>query len=116
MDYPLCKAMILLDGTTVQNAKAMIKVDVGNPTAPSAEALAQGFAKSTGGTVSSESLDFDGTPGINASTSSTEMTTPRNLIVILRGNRVYLLMAGAVEGVDVAAPIAAIRQSWTWSK
>jgi uncharacterized protein YbdZ (MbtH family) len=115
-DRDKTKAMILLDGTTVQNAKAMIKVDVGNPTAPSAEALAQGFAKSAGGTVSPEPLDFDGTQGINASTSSSEMTTPRNLIVILRGNRVYLLMVGAVEGVDVAAPIAAIRKSWSWTK
>ncbi len=115
-DRDKTKAMLLLDGTTLQDAKAMIKVDVGAPTAPTAEALAQLFAKSTGGTVSPEPLDFDGTPGIIASTTSTAMSTPRNLTVVFRANQVYLLMVAANEGVDVSAPIAEIRQSWTWSK
>jgi len=109
------KAMILLDGTNWQNAKAMIKVDVGTPAAPTAEELAQGFAKNVGGTVSPEPMDFNGTPGINASTSSTELTTPRNMIVIYRDSKAFLLMAGAVEGIELTDAIAHIRETWMWA-
>lgn len=109
------KAMLLLDGTSWQNAKAMIKVDVGSPTAPTAEALAKTFAAEVGGTVSQEPLDFDGASGIYVSTSSTNLATPRIMILILRRNQLYLVMAAAVTEVDVSSPIATIRESWKWT-
>ncbi len=115
-DRDKTKAVILLDGTNWQNAKAMIKVDVGTPTAPTARKLAEGFASSTGGTVAAESLDFDGTPAVSASTKSTTLTTPRNMIVIYRHEKAYLLMAGAVKDVDLSEAIAQIRESWKWTE
>ena len=114
-DRDKTKAMLLLAGTNWQNAKAMIKIDVGTPTAPTARQLAEGFAKSTGGSVTADALDFDGTPGVSASTSSNELTTPRIMIVVYRNGRAYLLMAGATAGVDVADAVSHVRESWKWA-
>lgn len=113
-DRDKTKAMLLLDGSNWQNAKAMIKIDVGTPAAPTAKQLAEGFAKSAGGNVSKDTLDFDGTPGISASTSSNELTTPRNMIVVYRDGKVYLLMAGATAGVDAGDAVSHVRESWKW--
>lgn len=110
------KAMLLLDGTDWQNAKAMIKIDVGTPTAPSAKQLADGLANSAGGTVSTDSLDFDGTPGVSASTSSTTLNTPRDMTIIYRNGKAYLLMAGAIEGVELSKAISHVRKSWKWTE
>lgn len=115
-DRDKTKAMLLLDGTNWLNAKAMIKIDVGAPAAPTARQLVEGFANSTGGQVSAEDLDFDGTPGVSASTSSTELTTPRNMIVVYRDSQAYLLMAGATAGVDIGDAVSHVRESWVWTQ
>jgi hypothetical protein len=115
-DRDKTKAMIVLDGTSWQNAKAMIKVDVGTPTAPTAKQLAEGFANNARGTVSAESLDFDGTSAVSASTSSTTLAVPRNMIIVYRDGKAYLLMAGAVEGIDLSKAISHVRKSWKWTK
>ena len=114
-DRDKTKAMLLLGGTNWQNAKAMIKIDVGTPAAPTAKQLAEGFAKSTGGTVSADTLDFDGTSGVSASTSSNDLMTPRQMIVVYRNGKAYLLMAGATSGVDVNNAVAHVRASWKWA-
>ena len=113
-DRDKTKAMLLLEGTTWQNAKAMIKVDVGSPAAPTGEQLAEGFANSAGGKVSPDVLDFDGTPGVSVSTSSTEMTTPRQMIIVYRDGKAYLLMIGATAGVDIGDAVSHVRESWKW--
>ena len=113
-DRDKTKAMLLLDGTTWQNAKAMIKIDVGTPAAPTAKQVAESFAKNTGGNVSKVTLDFDGTPGVSASTSSNELTTPRNMIVVYRDGKAYLIMVGATAGVDAGDAVSHVRESWKW--
>jgi len=86
-DRDKTKAMVLLGGSNWQNAKAMIKIDVGSPAAPTARQLAEGFVKSAGGSVSADALDFDGTPGVSASTSSNELTKPQNMIIVYRDGK-----------------------------
>jgi hypothetical protein len=113
-DRDKTKAMLLLDGDDWRNAKAMIKVDVGTPTAPTATQLAEGFANSTGGTISAETLEFDGTPGVSASTSSTELTTPRNLTVVYHKGQAYLIMASSIAGVNIDDALLHVRKSWRW--
>lgn len=115
-DRDKTKAMLLLDGTNWQNAKAMIKVDVGKPAAPTAMQLAENFAKSTGGNVSADALDFDGTPGVMVSTPSNDLTTPRTMIVIYRDGKVYLLMAGITAGVNVDDALSHVQESWKWNQ
>ncbi len=115
-DRDKTKAMLLLGGESWQNAKAMIKVDVGKPAAPTAEELAQGFAKSAGGSVAEGTWDFDGTPGVVATTMSNDLATPRFMIVIYRDGKAYLLMGAAVEGVQIDDALTRIRESWKWKQ
>lgn len=115
-DRDKTKAMLLFGGTSWRNAKSMIKVDVGAPVAPTARQLAEGFANNAGGTVSADTLDFDGTPGVVASTSSTDLTTPRSMIIVYRNGHAYLLMAGAVQGVDINEAVSRVRESWKWTQ
>ena len=114
-DRKKTKAMLLLDGTTWQNAKAMIKVDVGMPAAPTAKQTAESFAKSAKGSVSPEIMDFDGEPGFIALTSSDKLTTPRIAIVLYHDGKAYLLMIGATQGIDVDDSVSHIRKSWKWN-
>jgi hypothetical protein len=114
-DRKKTKAMLLLDGTTWQNAKAMIKVDVGMPAAPTAKQTAESFAKSAKGSVSPETMDFDGEPGFIALTSSAKLTTPRIVIVLYHDGKAYLLMIGATDGIDVDDAVSHIRKSWKWN-
>jgi hypothetical protein len=108
------KAMILLGGTKWQNSKAMIKVDVGPPAFPTAQEMAQNFAKTVGGQVAPETLNFDGETATKATTSSTSLTTPREMIIIYRDGNAYLVMAGAVDGVDLTNAMEHVRSTWTW--
>jgi hypothetical protein len=113
-DRDKTKAMLLLDGTTWQNAKAMIKVDVGAPAAPSAEQLVEGFANSVGGKVLADVVNLDGVPAVAAETSSVELATPRRMTVAYHNGKAYLLMAAATAGVDIEAAQRQICESWEW--
>lgn len=113
-DHDKTKAMLLLDGTTRQDAKAMIKVDVGAPAAPSAEQLVEGFANSVGGKVLADAVNLDGVPAVAAETTSVELTTPRRMTVAYHNGKAYLLMAAATTGVDIEAAQRQICESWKW--
>ena len=114
-DRQKTKAMLLLDGTNWQNARGLLKVDVGRPVAPTQIQLAEGFANTSGGTVSPDLWDFDGKPGVLVSTSSTEVTTPRNAIFIYHNNQAYLLMSSGEADVDLSKVLSHIRETWKWA-
>lgn len=109
------KVQMLLGGTTWQNAKGMIKVDVGTPVAPTSSDLADSFAQGSNGTVSPEPILLDGVSGHKVSTPSKSLETPREVIIVYRDGKVYLLMAAGVEGSDVSAAIAEVAKSWKWT-
>lgn len=113
-DRDKTKAMVLLGGTNWQNSKAMIKVDVGSPAFPTAQEMANNFAKSADGRAMPDTLDFDGEAATKATTSSTTLATPREMIIIYRDGKVYLVMAGAVAGVDLTNAIEHVRLTWKW--
>ncbi|MEZ6095273.1 MAG: hypothetical protein R3C03_13750 [Pirellulaceae bacterium] len=114
-DRDKTKAMLLLDGTNWQNAKAMIKVDVVVPKAPSATKIAEMFASNVGGNVSEDFMEFDGESGVLVSTTSVDLATPRNMFVIFRDGKAYLLMAGAASDIDLSDAVSSIRSSWKWT-
>jgi len=115
-DREKTKAMLLPVGATMQDAKALIKVDVGLPAAPTASKLAETFAKNTGGSVAPETIDFDGTAGVCVTTSSQDLATPRNMIIIFRNDTAYLLMVGAGGDWDASVALTRIRESWKWTE
>ena len=115
-DRDKTKAMLLLDGTNWQNSKAMIKVDVGTPAFPTAQEMAESFARTAGGQLASQTLDFDGESAMKATTSSTALTTPREMIIIYRDDKAYCVMAGAVAAVDLTNAMEHIRSTWKWER
>ena len=97
-DREKTKCMLLLGGDRWTNAKAMIKVDVGSPTLPTPAEMAQTIAKSSGGHVLPQAVDLDGENGITVQTSSTTtLSTPREVIIVYRNGKVYLIMAGPLR-------------------
>ncbi len=92
----------------------MIKVDVGTPAFPTSQEMANHFAKRDGGQVANETLDFGGEAATKVTTSSTTLVTPREVMIIYRDGKAYLVMAGAVEGVDTTDAIEHIRSTWKW--
>lgn len=115
-DREKTKAMLLPVGATMQDAKALIKVDVGLPAAPTASKLAETFAKNAGGSVVPETMDFDGTAGVCVTTSSQDLATPRNMIIIFRNDTAYLLMVGAGGDWDASGALTRIRETWKWTE
>jgi hypothetical protein len=114
-DRATTKAMLLLDGTRWDSVKGMIKVDVGSPAFPTAQAIAESFARGADGQVAQDEVDVDGEKGVRVTTASTDLSKPRSMIVVYRDGKAYLIMGGAVEGVDVGDAVDRICTTWKWS-
>lgn len=113
-DRDKTKAMLVLQ--VADEVKAMLKVDVGVPAAPTPEALAQQFAQSSGGKVLRQEIDFDGVPGIGVVTTSKTMEVPKHVIVLFHKEQVHMVMVAAVEGADVQGAMSTILYSWKWKE
>lgn len=108
-------AILLLNGNDWRQADAMIKVDVGKPSVPSAETLAKSLAGKDG-KVHSDPVSIDGTDGIKVETNSTDMSRPKLAIVVYRDHKVYLLMAAEKKGKRVSKALDQIVSSWRWKR
>ncbi len=93
----------------------MIKVDVGAPSAPTPQQLAESFANSAGGSISSEERILDGSPAAVATTPSSDLSKPQTMIIVYREGKAYLLMASAVQGNDINDAISQVCLSWKWT-
>jgi hypothetical protein len=114
-DRPKTVAMLLLNGTTWNNADGMIKVDVGKPAASSAKALAAVLAGNDG-KVDGNLVSVDGSEGIKVETPSTDMSRPKYAVVIFRGQKAYLIMAAQKRGTDVSEAMDEVIKTWRWTK
>jgi hypothetical protein len=90
-------------------------VDVGSPSLPSPQALADTFVKSLNGKVAKNTVDVDGEKGVRVTTSSKTLNDPRIIIIVYRGGKAYLIMAATIEGTDATGVLEQIRKSWKWS-
>ena len=113
-DRSKTKSLILLGGTRWTNSKGMIKVDVGSPAFPTVRETAKRFAQSLNGQVLPDAIDLDGERGVKVTSSSTNMAKPREVIIVYRNGKVYLLMAAAGEGVEVSNALEHVRSTWKW--
>lgn len=52
--------------------------------------------------------------GARITSSSTSLSKPREVIIVYQNDKAYLLMAGAVEGVDVSNALEHVRSTWKW--
>lgn len=105
---------LLFNGTAWNNADAMLKVDVGKPALPTAKELAKSLAGDDG-KIYPEPVSVDDVDGIRVETTSTDMTRPKVEIVIIRGEKLYMLMAAETKGSRTFEAVNQIVGSWKWS-
>ncbi len=113
-DQNKTKAMLLLGGARWDNAKGMIKIDVGLPVYPTAYETAESFVRSAEGQVSPDAVNVDGEKGVRVVIRSNSMAVPREVVVIFRQGHAYLVMAGAVDGTEVSEAIEEMLSTWKW--
>jgi len=112
-DVDKTKAMLMLNPNLSTGADGVLKVDVGRPTLPTAEQIAQSTAGQDG-RVLPNSVLLDGAEGLRVETTATDLSSPRLVVVVLRGRRVYLIMAGARGETDVAGAFDHVLKTWRW--
>jgi hypothetical protein len=108
-------AMLLFNGTAWFNADAMIKIDVGKPTARSAMETAKALAGADG-KVFDVPVSVDGIDAIKVETTSTDMSRPKCAIVFHREGKVYLIMGAEKKGKRVSEALDQMVKSWKWSE
>ena len=114
-DCAKTKVTLLLGGSRWDNAKGMILVDVGSPSLPNAQAMADTFVKSLNGKVAKNAVDVDGEKGVKVTTSSKTLNDPRIIVIVYRRGKAYLIMAATIEGTDATEAFEQVRKSWKWS-
>lgn len=93
----------------------MIMVDIGKPVEPDARKTAEGLARNWGGKVLEETTELDGEIALRVHVANPgEGLRPKEGIVVIRENRLYIVMAGSVPGIDVIDELEQVRQSWKW--
>jgi hypothetical protein len=114
-DRPKTKAMLLIGAEPWNTAKGMIKIDVGAPATPDLKTMAEGLAGNFGGKVQPGQVDVDGETGVRVQASPQGPSlAPREGIVVFHSGKMYLIMAGAVRGTDVADALEHVRATWKW--
>jgi hypothetical protein len=106
-------AMILLNGKTWDKADGMIKIDVGKPAVPTAEAMARSLAGADG-QVLRKPVSLDGHDGVRVKTASEDMSRPHHAVVCYKDGKVYLLMAAAVNGKQIDDAFNHVLKTWHW--
>jgi len=106
-------AMMLLNGTSWQDADGIIKVDVGNPakTDPMQHAMTLAGAD---GRVLEERVLINGLPAIQVETKSSDMARPRHAVVVQREGKIYLILAATATGTELTGALNHMIDTWRW--
>lgn len=97
------------------SSSAMIMIDVGKPSNPSAKELAKSFAKMWGGDVLEKSLQVDGEEGFKITIPPTEKKVqPTNAIVVIKDSRVFMLIGGAKPDETLDKVLDQLAADWRW--
>ncbi|MDB5319645.1 MAG: hypothetical protein JWN40_1276 [Phycisphaerales bacterium] len=105
-------AMLVLDGESATQPRAMIMVDMGKTTLGLRETAAR--LAGPDGRILPDPVRVDAVEGLRVETSSTDTSRPKLAVLLLRGQRMYLIMAAASNGYDVASDFEQVLTSWKW--
>jgi hypothetical protein len=109
------KGFFISEDSDPKAPSAMILVDIGKPVESDARKTAEGLARNWGGKVLEETTELDGEVALRVHVANPgEGLRPKEGIIVFRDNRVYLVMAGSVPGIDVIDELEQVRQSWKW--
>ena len=108
------KAVIILNARTRPPADGVLRVEAGRPTLPTARQVAETFA-ADGGRVIPDPVSIDGVEGVRVETTSTDLSRPRHVVVVFKGDQAFLIMAAAANEVDVSAAFDDVLRTWRWN-
>ncbi len=108
------KTQVLLAQPVGSAIVGMIQVDVGTSALPTAGDMARSFAGSDG-RVLPEPITIDGASALRVETPSTDLSRPKDIVIVYRDSKVYLIMAAATTGNDVSSAFDEVVKSWRWT-
>lgn len=113
------RAILSRSDETYPKLSRMISIDVGKPTKKTAKETAEAFARRWDGKVAERTVIVHGEQGyrvrIPADAANESKVTPRDCIVVMRNDQVFLLIGGAVEDVDVSKALDELVATWMWT-
>lgn len=111
-ERPKTKAFLVSDAS-IASPPGMIVVDVGRPVLPTAEELAKQMAGNDG-RISPVPVTVDGTKGLRVDRPAVDASRPAHVVIVYRGEIVYLIMAARAHDADVSKPFEQILTTWRW--
>jgi hypothetical protein len=116
-DKPKTKGWFISPDSDRAAPKLMIMVDVGKPVDPSIASTAEKMARNWGGTVLKEKTTLDGVEAIRVRSERPRSSIqPVEAVIAVRGDKLYMLMGGAISGRSVVEPVEEVRKSWKWTE
>ena len=104
--------LVLPDGSNTQ-PRAMIMVDAGTPTSDIHQTAAR---LAPDGRVLPDPVRVGGIEGVRVETPGTDMSRPKLAVILIRGQRMYLIMAANATDYDVTPDFDQVLQSWKWKE
>lgn len=105
-------ATLVLDGPSRSDPNGMIMVDAGKPIADLRQTAAS--LAEADGRVLPDPVLIDGVQGVRVETTSTDTSRPKLAVLVLRGRRIYLIMAAGSHGYDVTPDFEHVLKTWKW--
>jgi hypothetical protein len=95
----------------------MISIDIGKPVLPTAELMAEAFAKKWKGKVLKDPIKVDGEKGFRVTiTPYKKEVRPIDCVVVVKDKRVFMLIGGAKEKNGLEKAIDDLVASWKWKQ
>ncbi|MFN7874756.1 MAG: hypothetical protein ACK5PB_05525 [Pirellula sp.] len=102
------------DENPPQNTK-MISIDGGKPTKPTSKEMAQEFAKKWKGRILDKTVSLDGEEAYRVQCEpNAEKPQPIDCVVIVKDNRLLLIIAGATKKGEVEKAVDDLIATWKW--
>lgn len=102
------------DENPPKNTK-MISIDGGKPTKPTSKEMAQEFAKKWKGSILGKTVSLDGEEAYRVQCEpNAEKSQPVDCVVIVKDNRLLLIIAGATKKGEVEKAVDDLIATWKW--
>jgi hypothetical protein len=105
-------ATLILSGQSRSEPDGMIMVDAGKPKGDMRQNAAS-LAEADGRVLPNPVL-VDSVQGLRVETTSTDTSRPKLAVVLLRNDRMYLIMAAGAHGYDVTPDFERVLKTWKW--
>lgn len=110
-------AILTHEGETYPQITKMISIDAGKPVSPTSKGMADALAKKWKGKVMGEIIELGGESAyrINCKPNPNRIQ-PIDCIVVVKDERVLMLIAGAKDLGEIDVALTELAASWKWKK